>query len=159
MDGEPRHAFRPDAPKAAPRSIYGCQATAITLRSISGDVMQKRTPKEDVLVGGLDDWADAGWVLQSARLSGVSDPVALRDAALGLVSEVLIERLMVAGDIIGGKHVPWRCSAEEATARIRREWLDEWGDEVPTPGAITWLSNTAAGDEIAQSVLERELLT
>lgn len=116
----------------------------------------KRTPKEDLLVGGLDDWADAGWALQSSRLSGASDPIALRDFTLELIAEVLREGLMIAGDIVEGDHVPWQTSAEEAAERIRREWLDEWGDEVPTPGAIVWLSNTAAGDEIARSVLERE---
>lgn len=116
----------------------------------------KRTPKEDLLVGGLDDWADAGWALQSSRLSGASDPIALRDFTLELIAEVLREGLMIAGDIVEGDHVPWQTSAEEAAERIAREWLDEWGDEVPTPGAIVWLSNTAAGDEIARSVLERE---
>lgn len=118
----------------------------------------KRTPKEDLLVGGLDDWADAGWALQSSRLSGASDPIALRDFTLELIAEVLREGLMIAGDIVEGDHVPWQTSAEEAAERIAREWLDEWGDEVPTPGAIVWLSNTAAGDEIARSVLEREAL-
>lgn len=116
----------------------------------------KRTPKEDLLVGGLDDWADAGWALQSSRLSGASDPIALRDFTLELIAEVLREGLMIAGDIVEGDHVPWQTSAEEAAERIAREWLDEWGDEVPTPGAIVWLSNTAAGDAIARSVLERE---
>lgn len=118
----------------------------------------KRTPKEDLLVGGLDDWADAGWALQSSRLSGASDPIALRDFTLELIAEVLREGLMIAGDIVEGDHVPWQTRAEEAAERIAREWLDEWGDEVPTPGAIVWLSNTAAGDEIARSVLEREAL-
>lgn len=115
-----------------------------------------RTPKEDLLVGGLDDWADVGWALQSARLAEASDPVALRDATLSLIAEVLSQSLMVAGDIVAGEHVPWHGKAEEHAERIRREWLDEWGDEVPTPGAIVWLSNTSAGDEIARSVLARE---
>jgi len=118
----------------------------------------QRTPKEDLLVGGLDDWADAGWALQSARLSGATDPVALRDLTLSLIAEVLREGLMVPGDIVGGDHVPWHGSAQETAERITREWVDEWGDEVPTPGAIVWLSNTEAGDEIARAVLAREAM-
>ena len=116
----------------------------------------QRTPKEDLLVGGLDDWAAAGWALQSARLSGETDPVALRDLTLALIAGVLNNGLMVAGDVIAGEHVPWHGSAEEVAERISREWLDEWGEEVPTPGAIVWLDNTAAGDEIARAVLARE---
>lgn len=120
--------------------------------------MARRSPKEDLLVGGLDDWADAGWALQSARLSGETDPVALRDLTLRVIAEVLGEGLMVAGDIVGDQHVPWHGSPEEAAERIAREWLDEWGEEVPTPGAIVWLDNTPAGDVVARAVLAREEL-
>lgn len=116
----------------------------------------ERTPKEDLLVGGLNDWADAGWALQSARLSGETDPTALRDATLRLIAEVLREGLMVAGDLLVDEHVPWHGSVEDVVERIAREWLDEWGDEVPTPGSIVWLDNTPAGDEIAHAVLARE---
>ncbi|MGL5861543.1 MAG: hypothetical protein ACRCY9_09855, partial [Phycicoccus sp.] len=116
----------------------------------------ERTPKEDLLVGGLDDWADAGWALQAARLSGETEAVALRDVTLDLIAEVLREGLMVAGDVVAGGHVPWHGSAEEVAERISREWLDEWGVEVPTPGSIMWLDNTPAGDEIAHAVLARE---
>lgn len=48
--------------------------------------MSTRTAIEDLLIGGLDDWADAGWVLQSARLSGAIDPVELRAIALELIA-------------------------------------------------------------------------
>jgi hypothetical protein len=96
-----------------------------------------RTPLEDLLIGGLDDWADAGWAVQSARLS-------------------LREGLMVAGDIVGNEHVPWHGDSEEWLERIRQEWLAEWGDVVPTPGAIVWLDNTPAGDQVAREVLDRE---
>ncbi|MGL5817132.1 MAG: hypothetical protein ACRCYR_06195 [Phycicoccus sp.] len=116
----------------------------------------RRTPKEDLLVGGLDDWADAGWALQSARLSGETNLIALRDVTLTLIAEVLREGLMVAGDLMGNEHVPWHGEPEEWMEHVRQEWLDEWGDEVPTPGAIVWLSNTQAGDEVARDVLGRE---
>ena len=115
-----------------------------------------RTPKEDLLVGGLTDWADASWAAQSARLSGVQGGPALRDLTLGLVAEVLREGLMVPGYLFATYHLPWPCDAEEAAARIAQEWIDEWGDDVPTPGAIVWLNNTEAGDEVAQAVLARE---
>jgi hypothetical protein len=115
-----------------------------------------RTPLEDLLVGGLDDWADAGWALQSARLSGETELSALRDITLDLITEVLREGLMVAGDLVGSEYVSWHGEPQEWAQRIRREWLDEWGDEVPTPGAIVWLDNTLAGDDFARDVLARE---
>lgn len=118
--------------------------------------MLKRTPKEDLLVGGLDDWVDAGWATRSARLSGPTGPVALRDSTLALIAEVLMEGLMVAGDIVANDHVPWPGTVETTIDRITREWIDEWGTEIPTPGAVVWLNNTPAGDEIAHSVLRRE---
>jgi hypothetical protein len=119
-------------------------------------VTTRRSPKEDLLVGGLDDWADAGWALQSARLSGVADSAALRDATLSMIAEVLRDRLMVAGDIITGEHAPWHGSADDAVRRITQEWLDESGVDAPTPGAIVWLANTPAGDQRARAVLARE---
>ncbi len=118
--------------------------------------MNSRTPREDLLIGGLDDWADAGWALQSARLSGTTKLTELRDATLALIDEVLREGLMVAGDLVGSEHVPWHGEPEEWVERIRQEWLGEWCDEVPTPGAIVWLRNTAAGDALARDVLDRE---
>lgn len=116
----------------------------------------RRTPKEDLLVGGLDDWADAGWALQSVRLSGIADRAALRDLTLALIEEVLCEGLMVAGDIVGDQHVPWHGTPTDWAQRVRDEWLAEWGDQAPTPGAIVWLNNTTAGDAVARSVLARE---
>jgi len=118
--------------------------------------MTERTPLEDLLVGGLDDWADAGWVLQTVWLPGETDRARLRSLTFELIAEVLRGGLMVAGDIVGSEHVPWHGDAEDAIRRITSEWLDEWNNEVPTPGAIVWLANTAAGDEIARAVLARE---
>lgn len=118
--------------------------------------MTSRTPLEDLVVGGLDDWADAGWALQSVRLTGETDPATLRDLTLALLAEVLREGLMTAGDVISGEHVPWHGTPDEWAERIRQEWLDEWEDEVPTPGAITWLNNTPSGEGLARTVLARE---
>lgn len=63
---------------------------------------------------------------------------------------------MIPGDVDRHGHHPWPCSAGEAVERITREWLTEWRGEIPTPGAIVWLANTEAGDNIAREVLARE---
>ena len=121
--------------------------------------MEDRTPKEDLLVGGLDDWAYAGWIYGSSRLAGISNPEQRRTLTFGLIAEVLVEGLMVPGDVDVNGHHPWTCTAGEAIERITREWLSDWRDNVPPPGAIVWLDNTDAGDAIGRSVLSREELT
>jgi len=118
--------------------------------------MDNRTPKEDVLVGGLDDWAYAGWVYGSTRLAGITDSEQRRGLAIGLIAELLVEGLMVAGDVDDQGHHPWPHPTGDAIERITREWLTEWPNDVPAPGAIVWLANTPAGNEIARRVLARE---
>ena len=118
--------------------------------------VEMRTPEEDVLVGGLDDWADAAWVYGSTRLAGEMVPGRRRTLALGVIAELLVGRLVVPGDVDDQGHHTWPCSPGEAVERITREWLTAWRDEIPTPGAIVWLANTARGDEIARHVLARE---
>ena len=118
--------------------------------------MENRTPKEDVLVEGLSDWADAGWVLGSTDIAGISDISVRRTLAIGIIAELVTEGLMVPGDADEQGHHPWPHSAGDAIERIVREWLADWPNEIPTPGAIVWLANTAKGDEIGRRVLERE---
>lgn len=114
------------------------------------------TLKEDLVVGGLDDWADASWAYQTAAQSGVRERAMCRMLAIGLIAEVIVEGLMVPGDVSGGEHEPWHCSRAQAIERIVGEWLDDWRDEVPTPAAIVWLANTPLGDALARSVLARD---
>jgi len=118
--------------------------------------MDQRTPKEDLLVGGLYEPAYASWVCTSARLAGIDDRTQLLTFSIGLIAEVLIEGLMVAGDYDRDGHHPWPHSPGGAIERIAREWLVDWPDEVPPPGAIVWLANAEIGSEIANQVLARE---
>jgi hypothetical protein len=118
--------------------------------------MDNRTPREDVLVGALDDWASAGWIYGSTRLAGVTDPGSRRTLAIGLIAELIVEALMIPGDVDDQGHHPWPHSPGDAVERIAHEWLTDWPDEAPPPGAIVWLANTTAGDELARRVLARE---
>ena len=119
-------------------------------------LMDNRTPKEDVVVGGLTDWAYAAWVYSSSHLAGLTDYNQRRTYTLGLIAELLVEGLMRPGDVDQQGHHAWPCSPGEAVERITREWLTDWPNVVPTPGAIVWLANTEKGDELARSVLARE---
>lgn len=114
-----------------------------------------RTLVEDLLANGVDDWVYAGWVYQIAKRTGLQDPVDLRAISLGLIVEVLVRGLMVAGDYDGDGHSPWDCSTAAAVERVAESWID-WGESPPTPGAIVWLALTTTGREIGEGVLERE---
>jgi hypothetical protein len=118
--------------------------------------MDDRTPKEDLLVGGLYEPAYASWVCASASLAGIHNRTQLRTFSIGLIAEVLVEGLMIAGDYDRDGHHPWRHSPGEAIERITREWLTEWRDDTPPPGAIVWLANTEEGNRIGRTVLARE---
>lgn len=118
--------------------------------------MRDRSPQEDVLVGGLVDWEYAASVYGSTSLSGLQSQSLRRTLALGLIAELLVDGLVVAGDVDEQGHHPWPCSPGEAVERITREWMTEWSNDVPTPGAIVWLANTDEGDRVAEGVLRRE---
>ncbi len=116
--------------------------------------MTLRTAKEDVLIGGLDDDISAEWVLTSIWDDVTPDN--RRPLGIGLIAELLVENCVVAGDIDKDGFHQWGCSVGESIERITREWLCEWGDELPTPGAIVWLVNTELGNQVARRALARE---
>jgi hypothetical protein len=65
------------------------------------------------------------------------------------------DRLILLGDD-GLGHRPWNCSTAEATERLIREWLTEWGEKSAAPGSMMWLDNTPAGDAVGCAVLACE---
>jgi len=114
-----------------------------------------RSLVEDVLANGIDDWIYAGWVYQIASRTGVQDPADLRAVSLGLIAELLVRGLVVAGEYDGDGHRSWDCSTATSIEQITESWI-AWGDSPPTPGAIVWLALTPAGREVGEAVLERE---
>jgi hypothetical protein len=114
----------------------------------------KRSPIEDLLVAGLDDWLDTGWMVTPIWDS--TPPPNRKATAVGLIAELLIDELMVAGALTDRGFEPWECSPGDSLSRITREWLDVWRDVLPTPGAIAWFAITKKGTQLAQAVLARE---
>lgn len=113
---------------------------------------------EKLLVDGLDDHTNANWVVAIAhRGLNVADTRDLRAIAIGLIAELLLEGLMVAGDLERDGHFyPWNLEPHAALRRIIDEW-SEWGlEQSPTPGAVCWLDNTEKGDEVGRKAFERE---
>jgi hypothetical protein len=117
---------------------------------------RSRTSIEEVLVDGLTDYVYEAGVLSVAAMSGLVAMDALRELSVGIIAELLTEGYQVAGSVNEDGFAIWPESPGEAVGRISRNWVHDWADDYPTPGAIVWLSNTEAGDAIAREVLARE---
>lgn len=114
-----------------------------------------RTLVEDLVARGVDDWIYDAELLDIAACAGAHEPLDRRAVAIGLAAEVLIGGLMEAGTVTGTAFTPWMCSSVEAVARIADDWLSR-SDPLVMPGEIMWLSNTARGAALGESVLARE---
>lgn len=115
-----------------------------------------RTLTEDLLVSTLDDWAYVSWAIPSVLGHGEYRGDLIRASTLGLIAELLFQELVIPGDLVDGIHVPWAGPSNVALERIALEWINVWGDAIPSPGAIAWLACTAKGEKIARAVLARE---
>lgn len=117
--------------------------------------IQDRTMIEDLLANGVDDLVYEAWVYTITGRSGISEPAARRELAIGLIANALVSGLMVAGEFDGTEHLRWEVSTGEAIVRITEDWL-RWGEQVPTPGSVVWLALTPSGREVGVAVLARE---
>jgi len=112
-----------------------------------------RTLTEDVLVAGLDDWTDPGWVL---GLVGTHYPeMSSKDRlslSIGLIAEMVNMEWIVPGSVNGGFRA-WEKSNESWIERIVHEWL--LLDRNTTPGEICWFDLTEAGTRMAQEIWSR----
>lgn len=75
--------------------------------------------------------------------------------ALGLAAELIFRDLVVAGDVVDGRHVAWDLPAASAVQRISLDWF-ALGDETPLPGQLFWLELTAAGHEMLRELADRD---
>ena len=114
-----------------------------------------RSLEEDLLARAVDDWVNPSELLTVVRRSGITDPNVLRDLAIGLLARMLVENLVVVGDI-GQTHIPWEGTPGEVICRIIRWWgeLDNPFDVIS--GGMFWIDLTSAGEAIGKAVLERE---
>jgi len=117
--------------------------------------MDARTLVEDVLANAVDDLVYEALVWTLAGRAGVLDPSVRRDLSVGLIAELLVSGLMIAGEYDGADHRAWDVTTGEAIVRITEDWL-QWGESVPTPGSIVWLALTPAGKVLGEAVLARE---
>jgi len=110
---------------------------------------------EDLLARAAEDWVSAADVIDMMRRSGLTEPSDLRDLAVGVIARLLVEELVVAGDVQDSGHVPWPVAAGEAIVRIASLWAAE-EDPFVMPGSIVWLDTTERGQSVGESVWRRE---
>jgi hypothetical protein len=102
----------------------------------------------------MDDWLHVAEFTGIVRRAGLATSDVLRAAAIGLISQVLISGLMVAGDVNELGFQQWPGTPAEAIVRIVESW--DPAEPFPTPGSVAWLSNTPKGEQLGQAVLDRE---
>lgn len=100
-----------------------------------------------LLIEGLADWLDPGWIVGEACDSGIRNDGDFLTMTTGVAAVMLMDELAEAGDVERtGGFVPWQAEPAVSIARIHtglsRIPVAEW-----RPGDVTWLSSTAAGDE------------
>lgn len=114
-----------------------------------------RTLTEDLLARAAEDWVSAAEVIDLVRGSGVTDPEALRDLSIGLITRLMVQGLVVPGSVDEHNFVPWKCVAGEAVVRIATEWAAR-SDPFVMPGEIVWLDTTQDGQTKGEEIWERE---
>lgn len=115
----------------------------------------ERTPLEDLVSGAGEDWVYAAEVLDLAHRYGVVDLELRRDAAIGLIAHAMHLGLLVPGQPVRSKFIPWASSVAESLWRIAAEWCDR-PNPLVEPGEIVWLCATPKGEAMAQDIWRRE---
>ncbi len=114
-----------------------------------------RTFMEDLLARSVQDRVHAAEVIGSLRYFMDVDAEASRDLSIGVIARLLVQGLMVPGDVDRSGFVAWDCSIGEAIVRIAADWTSR-DDPWVFPGEVVWLNATPAGLAIGEGVLARD---
>ena len=117
-----------------------------------------RTPVEDVLCCGMDDWNDPGtfYSLAVTHLHLVDHLDRLR-YAMGLAAEMVLAGLLEVGDVREHQFIVRSGDPAEVVGRFLSEWMAwDYGQGFPMPGDLMWFNNTPAGNKIAEARLAVE---
>ena len=104
---------------------------------------------DELLSRAADDWVHPGDVFDVARYAGHRQEDAYVDEAVTLVTELILQRLEVPGDLTRDGFQPWALEARAATERIAEAWHD---DHEAAPSSFSvWLEATPEGDRRGRS--------
>jgi hypothetical protein len=115
----------------------------------------RRSVVEELLVSTIYDWIDLGFLRSTVReMTGVG-PAELHAAVMTVVSQLVGEGLVAAGDVTDGGFRAWDCSRDQAVSRIDREWRAESDPEL-WPFQVAALAPTQEGLTVIEAVMARE---
>jgi hypothetical protein len=109
---------------------------------------------EDILARSMDDWVHAAEFVSVAKRVCPVNVEGIRALTMGLVLEVLIDNLMIPGDVDSFGFHRWPVGREHPIVRIFQAW--DPSDLYPTPGSVAWFEPTELGRAIGQRVRDRE---
>ncbi len=106
---------------------------------------------EELLTRALDDWLHPGDVFDVARHAAPEDDESYIEQAILLTRRLLLEGLVLPGDVTEAGFQPWHLTETEALERIAAEWRADH-EAAPTSFAV-WLAATQAGEERGERLI------
>ncbi|WP_128376654.1 hypothetical protein [Streptomyces cavernae] len=104
----------------------------------------------DVLIEGMDDWVPIDQLIRAAQQEAEGRPWKGYFAEL---LRFLLERdLIQIGELAAEGFAPWRGEADQVVQLVLDD-LERLSWE-PKLGSRAWIANTAAGNEVAQSLID-----
>ncbi|MGO4599578.1 hypothetical protein [Terrabacter sp. 2RAF25] len=100
---------------------------------------------DEILARAADDWVDPGDVFDVARYAWPIDEDAFVEQAIGLVSELVLEHLLIPGDVTREGFHPWPLAPREACRRIAEVWRSDHAEAQNS--FFVWFEATSEGDE------------
>ena len=107
--------------------------------------LTQREQIDELLARAAEDWLDPTDIFDVARFAGCTDEEAYVEQAVTLVTELILQRLVVPGDLTRDGFQPWALEARAATERIAEAWHDD--HEAAPSSFFVWLESTAEGEE------------
>ena len=103
---------------------------------------------DELLARAADDWVHSGDVFDVARFAWPSDENAYVEQAVKLVTELILKRLWVPGDLTRDGFQPWSLEPREASRRIAEVWHSD--HETASSSSFVWFEATPEGDELGR---------
>lgn len=104
----------------------------------------------DVLIEGMDDWVPIDQLIWAAQEETKGRP--WKGFFAELLHFLLESELIQIGELVEEGFSPWEGEVDEVAQLVLYD-LERLSWE-PKLGSRAWISNTAAGDELAQSLID-----
>jgi hypothetical protein len=109
---------------------------------------------DEMLMRGVRDWVHVAEFTTVVKQAGLNHPEMIRSAALGVMVEMMVRRLMIPGGVSEFGLQPWIEDFGDSIVRIVETWAP--AELSPTPGAVCWFQLTDEGKRLGRELLARE---